>query len=348
MNVGRKYAEDDTIPYPQAEASFGELMNKKAKELGAVNSNFTNPHGFHDARHYTSARDMAIFAKAALENELIRDVVAEPEFSGPGAGDNPPEGALSQNYNVRTRNELILPGRFYYAYANGMKTGFTDEAGNCLVASASRDGRDYVAVVFFSGAEERFDDAVKLFDYGYDAYGTEVVQPRDADMGYIRVGNPRIGDRGYVSAYSPDELSAYLSKDELSRVEKVVELDKALVFEPGPGEENYGMPEFPTLEFAEEVFRAPIEKGQVVGKVSYYLDGEMILSADVVSGDEAIGRTFNTDVDHSVEEAKKWLFSAESVPYLAGAAGVLLLLIVVARVSSKRRRSRERGRYRWR
>jgi D-alanyl-D-alanine carboxypeptidase (penicillin-binding protein 5/6) len=249
---------------------------------------------------------------------------------------------------VRTRNELLLPGQNYYPYANGMKTGFTDEAGNCLVASASRDGRDYVAVIFFSGAEERFDDAIKLFEYGYSAYNTETVQEKNADMGNIRVGNPRIGDKGYISAYSAEELSAYLSKEELARVKKVVEFDETLIYEPRPGEESYETPSLPPIDFAEPVFRAPIEKGQAVGAVSYYLDDELILSAGIVAGDEAIERTFNTDVDHKVEEIKELLLSPDALPYEAAGAAALIVMILIIRALIKRKRNRERGRYRWR
>ncbi|MDR1209319.1 MAG: D-alanyl-D-alanine carboxypeptidase [Clostridiales bacterium] len=350
MAVGRIAAGDDSISYAQAEGIFSDLMNEKAEALGARNSHFVNPHGFHDARHYTTARDMCLIAAAALENDLIRQISAETDFVGPGAGENPPEGAVNIQYTTETHNLLIVPGQYHYQYATGMKTGFTDEAGNCLVASAVRDGRTEISAVFFSTESERYTDTIALFDYGFGSFADEVVQSPGAAMETLRVSNPRLGDSGYVRTEAKGGYSAFLSKEELSRVERVITYKPELAAGPDeivtPAPED---PEFPPApgDVSETYIKPPIAAGDVVGRVAYTLDGETIFTDDIIALDAALERTQSTDVDHKVEEVRTWLLSPAAIPYAGGAAGVIVLIIIIAVSAAKRKRRNRSGRYHW-
>ncbi|USB31951.1 D-alanyl-D-alanine carboxypeptidase family protein [Paenibacillus sp. YPG26] len=141
----------------ESEAYFAGLMNARAKELGAEVSHFVNPHGLHDVNHYSTARDMAVIARAAMENEDFRTLVAEQKHK-----------AELSNISFSNRNKLIQTGgEYYFQGADGIKTGFTDEAGYCLVASASRNGRNLISVVLHSTAEGVWKDSSKLLDYGF-------------------------------------------------------------------------------------------------------------------------------------------------------------------------------------
>jgi len=115
--------------------AFAERMNQRAFALGARNSHFVNPNGLPDARQYSTARDLSTIARVAYANSTIRSIVCLPQL-------------VFRYANGRTRelentNQLLkrLP------YCNGMKTGYTEAAGKCLIASGSRPGKDIIVVV---------------------------------------------------------------------------------------------------------------------------------------------------------------------------------------------------------
>lgn len=133
---------------------FSALMNQKARELGAVNSHFLNPNGLPMPGQYSSARDLSIIAKAAYANPTIRSIVCLPRI-------------VFRYSNGRTRelentNKLLKR----LAYCNGMKTGYTDAAGRCLIASGSRPGRDIIVVVLGDSKAGIWQDASALLSWG--------------------------------------------------------------------------------------------------------------------------------------------------------------------------------------
>lgn len=127
-----------------AMARFVERMNEKAAGLGCVNTHFTNPHGLHHEQHYTTARDLAKIAEAAMKKELFRQIVSVKEWG-----------------DFTNKNKTV----FQYEGGNGIKIGFTKTSGRTLVASASRSGRQLIAVVLNDG--NWFQDAYALMDYGF-------------------------------------------------------------------------------------------------------------------------------------------------------------------------------------
>ncbi|MBB3113480.1 D-alanyl-D-alanine carboxypeptidase (penicillin-binding protein 5/6) [Paenibacillus phyllosphaerae] len=138
---------------------FAQLMNERAKALGATESHFVNPHGLHDPNHYTTASDLALIARKARQNLLLCQLVGESEYMASDSG-------VEQTFV--NRNKLLQPGSgYYFDGANGMKTGYTSEAGYCLVASAKRSGTGYIAIVLKSSSEGVWLDAAKLLDYGF-------------------------------------------------------------------------------------------------------------------------------------------------------------------------------------
>lgn len=139
---------------------FANLMNARAKKLGARHSHFVNPHGLHDADHYTTAKDMALIAQAAMNNKTLRDIVRDSEYRAvSGNGD-----VVYQNRNKLLRSD----SEYYYEGAIGMKTGYTDKAGYCLVTTAKREGKTLITVVLHSTEDGVWTDSRKLLDYGFD------------------------------------------------------------------------------------------------------------------------------------------------------------------------------------
>ena len=156
--VGRIYADDPSLSPEDAVEIFVGLMNQTAQKIGATESHFTCPDGYHDDDHYTSAFDMMKIAVYASSFETVRNSYAKYEAEH--------DVITGESYYWENSNPLINPSSpYYYPYATGMKTGFTDEAGSCLVASAERDGVKLVAVALGGiSIYERNQNLIDLFD----------------------------------------------------------------------------------------------------------------------------------------------------------------------------------------
>jgi len=153
---------------------FVKLMNDEAVRLGLDNTSFANPHGLDDENHFSSARDLLTLAQAMMAVEELATIAGTREAPLPPT----PEGEERIARNV---NRLL----YDYQGANGVKTGFTDDAGWTLVASAERDGRLLYAVVMGSASVgDRFADAALLLDYGFSEFG--VVEVIVAGVDYAR------------------------------------------------------------------------------------------------------------------------------------------------------------------
>ncbi len=142
------------------EEQFAGWMNETARALGATRTQFVNSHGLHDPDHWSTAHDLALIARYALKNETFRRIITVEEVEIPGAPGNAPRRLVSHNR---------LLG--YYEGANGVKNGFTEEAGLTNVASARRGESEYIAVVL--GAESRlWTSSMALLDVGFERYET--------------------------------------------------------------------------------------------------------------------------------------------------------------------------------
>jgi serine-type D-Ala-D-Ala carboxypeptidase (penicillin-binding protein 5/6) len=134
--------------------AFAEVMNRRARELGAVNSHFVNPNGLPVPGQYSTARDLSLIARAAYANSTIRSIVCLPQL-------------VFRYANGRTR-ELENTNRLLrrLPYCNGMKTGYTEAAGKCLIASGSRPGREVIVVVLGDTSSRVWRDASALLSWG--------------------------------------------------------------------------------------------------------------------------------------------------------------------------------------
>lgn len=135
-------------------AAFAQAMNAKARQLGATKSNFSNPHGLPAAGQYSCARDLARIAFYAYRDPVIRSMVKQKGFNFRYS-----DGRVRY---MESTNKLLtkLP------MANGMKTGYTNAAGKCLISSASMGGRDIILVQLGSKSKYLWDDSAKLLTWG--------------------------------------------------------------------------------------------------------------------------------------------------------------------------------------
>ncbi|WP_211230013.1 D-alanyl-D-alanine carboxypeptidase family protein [Desulfovirgula thermocuniculi] len=176
-----------------SEENFVWLMNGKARELGATRTSFRNPHGLPAPGHVSTAYDLALLARYALSNPAFREIVSTRYH----AFTCPPWGV----YHLHNTNRLL----WSYPGADGVKTGTTGEAGQCLVASASCGGRRLISVVLHS--EDRYGDTVALLNYGFGAFKEDTVVEAGQVCGQAEVS---FGVAPRVSLVSARTLKAVL------------------------------------------------------------------------------------------------------------------------------------------
>lgn len=180
--------------------TFVTLMNEKAKSLGLENTNFANPHGLDNENHYSTAYDMAIMAKELLKHEdilkytsIYEDYLTKPDGS--------------QVWLVNT-NRLV---RFYDG-VDGLKTGYTTEAGYCLTATAKKNDLRLISVVMKSpSAEERSSDTSTLLTYGFNSFKSNVIYSKDKSLGKVKIEKGKLKE---VDVYLKEDATEILSVTE--------------------------------------------------------------------------------------------------------------------------------------
>lgn len=160
-NTGRVIADNEKMAAEQAVKRFVNEMNSAAKRIGCENTHFANPDGFHDDDHYTTVLDMLRVALYAEHFDMLKESAAKTDryvtfLSG-------------EEISWENSNKLIHDySDCYYMYATGMKTGMTDEAGHCVVATAERFGHQIICIVFKApGADVRWNDTIALLDAAF-------------------------------------------------------------------------------------------------------------------------------------------------------------------------------------
>lgn len=251
-----------------SQEAFANLMNEKAKELGCKNTHFINPNGIHNENHYTTAYDLALITQYAMKNQTFRDIVKTTSFTLPATTSYPSESRTYANtnnliiYDARNR-----PDNYYYKYATGVKTGYTSAAKNCLVASAEKNGIEYISVVLGASityestgsVSHRYVDTISLFDYAFDNFSFRKLKSANNLIKTIKIEN------GKKDENSLDLLIA-------SDVNSLVSLDN---------KSNQIDPEI-TLK---EGLSAPIAKGDIVGTISYKVEG-INYTTDLIAGND--------------------------------------------------------------
>jgi D-alanyl-D-alanine carboxypeptidase (penicillin-binding protein 5/6) len=144
---------------------FTDLMTKKAHEIGATNSNFTNPHGLTAPDHYSTARDLAVLFRYAMRNALFREIV-QTKFSSVSSTAVIRKKVVPRRISVRNHNRLL----WGYDGALGGKTGYTHAAQKCFVGAVQRNG--VTLIVSILGARDQWGDTKHLLEYGFDNYDT--------------------------------------------------------------------------------------------------------------------------------------------------------------------------------
>jgi D-alanyl-D-alanine carboxypeptidase (penicillin-binding protein 5/6) len=231
---------------------FAKLMNSKAKELGATNTNFVNPNGLHNDNHYTTARDLAMIAKYAMTLDKFRSVVKEVKYTIPKTNKQD-----ERNY-ITNSNKLIWKtyDKFRYEYATGIKTGYTVKAKQCLVGGAKKGDIELISVVMSAEGQNIYSDTVALFEYGFENFENVGILKKDQIATSVSVN----GVEEKLNLLAAEDFSLMLSQAERDKVKT----------------------EIKTLEDINE----PVRKGEVLGKMLVYLDGKEVKTINLLASVE--------------------------------------------------------------
>ena len=191
--------------------SFADLMNETAQRIGLTDTHFTNPHGLDNAEHYSSAYDLAMLARYALQNPDFARIVSTYKTNIPLGGDEGIRVLINHNKMLK-----------YYDGAIGVKTGYTKRCGRCLVSAAARDGVTMIAVTL--SAPDDWRDHTAMLDYGFSLYEcAELAQP-----GQIRCALSCLGSTSEsVSASNRDGVSLILPSEH-GEITHVIEANRYL------------------------------------------------------------------------------------------------------------------------
>ena len=235
-------------------SAFADLMNTTAKELGATNSNFVNANGLHNDNHYTTASDLAKIAYATMKIEKFREIVSQTKY------DMPPTNISKTSRTFLNTNKLLLSGgEYFYPYATGIKTGYTNQAGNCLVASASKDGLDLITVVLGGriipvNKSTVCLDTISLFNYGFENYHNEQLLAQNK---IVTSCTPKKSGKKSLNLAASESLNVTVKNGDTPAFDSVITLNDKIV--------------------------APIIKGDVLGTISYTMNGEPIGIVNLVA-----------------------------------------------------------------
>ncbi len=190
--------------------AFVDMMNAKAKELGCENTHFENPDGLHNDNHYTTARDLYKITTYALSLPKFAEISNTATYFC--EGDDVP--LITTNYLI----DKFRGGEYYYQYAKGIKTGSTDEAGRCLVTTATADGYSYIAVLLHSPYEEgkyeeygTMTDAADLFRWALTSLEMRIVATAQTPVCEQKVN--LAWDKKSVLLIPQNDLSAIVPRD---------------------------------------------------------------------------------------------------------------------------------------
>jgi D-alanyl-D-alanine carboxypeptidase (penicillin-binding protein 5/6) len=227
-----------------SEDEFVSQMNERAKELGALNTHFVNCHGLPAPDHYSTALDIAVLARYALNNPIFASIVALKR-------------AEIRIWNKEERKLTIeSTNKFlsFYPYANGIKTGYTVEAGRCLAASAKKDGWQLIAVILNS--KDVWKDAKALFEYAFNNFQPYFVARSGASISYLKTNG------------NPQEIP-------------LIPLSDIVVF--------YPKNQKPDIEVEREIFKKhpPFKAGEKVGTLVVKVNGEIWGQTDILAGENS-------------------------------------------------------------
>ena len=315
--------------------AFVDLMNSTALMYGCENTHFANPHGYHDDNHYSTARDLAVICRQAMQNETFAEIASALSWSIPKTN-------MQRARTITTKSEYMLsgseesPNKYYYPNAIGIKTGSHSRSGYCFAGAAEKEGVRLISVVLFTGKRARWADTIKLMDYGFSQYMS--VTPLDLyNMNPITIetNNYSTSDtnRGKIL------LNCQLSDP--SAVSPRITATKAEIKKMAANLKNIVMIQY-TRDFA-----APVTAGEVLGTMTYFPSfGDPVIysltASRSVARRENAPKTLEEIINETYSDPNPFpRFSFDLLMvFLSPVLGVCMIVLLVLFIR-KRKRSRQ-------
>ncbi|PKM93501.1 MAG: hypothetical protein CVU84_15085 [Firmicutes bacterium HGW-Firmicutes-1] len=298
--VVKKTTGNTNIDAVAANNQFAIMMNERAAKIGVKNVNFANPSGYHDDNHYITASGLALITREAMKNPIFLEIVGQSEYTMKY------EGKPERTVVWKNRNLLLNKGNIstYYQYATGVKTGNTDEAGECLVATATKDNLKLIAILLKTPVDKRWGESKALFEYGFKNYSLNqfLAVNELVDMIPVDKHSPK-GPAG-LEVIAKDNYIDLIKRDDIARVER-------------------------NIVWNETLLEAPVEAGKNVGKAIYSLDGTVLKEVDLVAKNAIEKRTII-----------EFIFSVSSIPYWIGTIGIVAVIGIIIYIINKRKKRR--------
>ena len=224
--------------------AFSNLMNEKAQEIGCKNSHFLNPSGIHNDNHYTTAYDLCLIANYCMKNNTFRNIVSMPKCT------IDPTKKKKKRVYTNTNSLLNSNSQYYVENCIGIKTGYTKEAGNCLVSCFNKNNIEIICVVLGAGNignsdASRFIDSKNLFNYTYSNFDKKKIVNKNDVIQNIEISN---------ATKETKNLNLIIEND----ITALVNL-------------NDDIPN-PTISLNDNI-SAPIEANTQLGTVTYHING---------------------------------------------------------------------------
>lgn len=297
---------------------FVDMMNKRAAELGCTGTHFMNPNGLHDDDHYTTARDLGLIAAKAMENETFALIANTAQKTLSETNKKAEHG--NKALKVFTTNMLIFSRNDpnYYAYAKGIKTGHTSQAGYCLIAAAEKKGGMLISVVL--GCEKpkgssqpiSFSETKRLFNWGFENFESRTLIEKGATL---------------------DEVKVELSTDTEAIVPQVAQDLTAIV------PKDIDMANLTKTPHLPDTLRAPIEAGEKIGTLDIGYNGVHYGTVDLV----ALSGASLSKVLYYADKLNNFFQSGlfKIIVLVLGAILILYILYIVI-IGRRRRRKKQR------
>ncbi|MBP7073690.1 MAG: D-alanyl-D-alanine carboxypeptidase [Clostridia bacterium] len=245
-----------------SEEEFVKLMNRRAKELGANDSNFVNPNGLPEDGHVTTAYDLAVLSRELLKHEKIFDFISQYMVKVyVGKKNNVLRELVNKNKMVRFYNDV-----------DGIKTGWTEEAGYCISVTAKRNNLRLISVVMGSPKVDiRNKEARKLIDYGFANFNSIIIAKKGDKIQEVNVSK---GSRLKVNAVAESNVSVLLNKGEEKSIVKKAELPEILI--------------------------APIKKGEKIGELVISINDKEVGRHNLICDADVSKSTFINNLRNAI------------------------------------------------
>jgi len=309
-----KSANDSAVALAKAVAgsvgNFAKMMNARAIELGAVNSNFVTPNGLPDKEHYSTAYDMALISRAAFSNAIIRKISGTTKYTMPATNMSAKRTVYSGNKLLYSSDKILIDGKERTLKYDGVFAGKTGSLAtdNCSMAVAyKKNNVEFYAVVIGDTYNNRFADAIKVLDYGIKNVSLYEVFESGKDFGNIKVKG---GAKTKVAVASETAGYAYLPK----------EASKSLIS---------------TKVVFDSNIAAPVKKSEVVGTVEIYLADEKEGEVNLIATKSVSKGWFTSSIGISN-------FGAVIIGFLLGFIFLVIIIIMGLRLKNKKKRRKLR------